>query len=166
MDTDDRTRCNGSRKGVISATIAQKPFTMSYFESGCWNDLVHHKLPRLRTPMGAGSPISTSHVRRHRATLIDRATWNRISRNDYSTLWCCRHLLGHGGMNTSVSSRRNLRRSRDPAVSSLSDGPILNRGASKQALSAPQAATPTSPKPTRRNRATVSKPYGSNHSGS
>ena len=48
MDTDERT-LQAIKKGSISATIAQKPFTMAYFGVRVLDDLVHHKL----TPLDA-----------------------------------------------------------------------------------------------------------------
>jgi len=41
MDTDQRT-INWIQKGVISATIAQKPFTMAYYGAKLVDDLHHH----------------------------------------------------------------------------------------------------------------------------
>lgn len=41
MDTDDLT-INWIQKGVISATIAQKPFTMAYYGTKLLDDLHHH----------------------------------------------------------------------------------------------------------------------------
>jgi ribose transport system substrate-binding protein len=41
MDTDQRT-INWIQKGVISATIAQKPFTMAYYGAKLIDDLHHH----------------------------------------------------------------------------------------------------------------------------
>ena len=41
MDTDQRT-LEGIQKGVISATIAQKPYTMAFFGLKMLDDLTHH----------------------------------------------------------------------------------------------------------------------------
>ena len=48
MDTDDRT-LEGIRKGVISATIGQKPFTMAFFGLKMLDDLHHHPPSSLMT---------------------------------------------------------------------------------------------------------------------
>jgi len=48
MDTDDRT-LQGIQKGVISATIAQKPFTMAFFGLKMLDDLHHPPPPSLMT---------------------------------------------------------------------------------------------------------------------
>jgi ribose transport system substrate-binding protein len=42
MDTDQRT-LEGIQKGIISATIAQKPFTMAYYGLKLLDDVHHHK---------------------------------------------------------------------------------------------------------------------------
>jgi ribose transport system substrate-binding protein len=46
MDTDDDT-LSWIQKGVIVATISQKPYTMTYFGLKVLDDLYHHKLPNL-----------------------------------------------------------------------------------------------------------------------
>src|SRR5205085_1562703 len=46
MDTDPDT-LEWIRKGVIAATISQKPYTMSYFGLRVLDDLYHNKLPSL-----------------------------------------------------------------------------------------------------------------------
>lgn len=46
MDTDQRT-INWIQKGVISATIAQKPFTMAYVATKMLDGLHHHPLPNM-----------------------------------------------------------------------------------------------------------------------
>ena len=58
MDTDPRT-LQFVQKGVISATIAQKPFTMAYYGVKILDDLVHHKLQTLTAdfPQDSFSPI-------------------------------------------------------------------------------------------------------------
>jgi ribose transport system substrate-binding protein len=48
MDTDDRT-LEGIQKGVILATIAQKPFTMAFFGLKVLDDLHHHPPSSLMT---------------------------------------------------------------------------------------------------------------------
>jgi ribose transport system substrate-binding protein len=42
MDTDQRT-LEGIQKGLISATIGQKPFTMAYYGLKLLDDVHHHK---------------------------------------------------------------------------------------------------------------------------
>jgi ribose transport system substrate-binding protein len=58
MDTDPKT-LQFVQKGVISATIAQKPFTMAYYGVKILDDLVHHKLQTLTAdfPRDSFSPI-------------------------------------------------------------------------------------------------------------
>lgn len=46
MDTDQRT-LNWIQKGVISATVAQKPFTMAYVATKMLDDLHHHPLQNM-----------------------------------------------------------------------------------------------------------------------
>jgi ribose transport system substrate-binding protein len=46
MDTDADT-LEGIRKGTISATISQKPYTMAYVGLKMLDDLYHHKLEKL-----------------------------------------------------------------------------------------------------------------------
>jgi ribose transport system substrate-binding protein len=46
MDTDDKT-LDWIQKGVIAATISQKPYTMSFFGLKVLDDLYHHKLTTL-----------------------------------------------------------------------------------------------------------------------
>jgi ribose transport system substrate-binding protein len=46
MDTDDKT-LEWVQKGVIAATISQKPYTMSFFGLKVLDDLYHHKLTTL-----------------------------------------------------------------------------------------------------------------------
>lgn len=48
MDTDERT-LEAIQKGVISATVGQKPFTMAYLGIKALDDLHHHPLPSLGT---------------------------------------------------------------------------------------------------------------------
>jgi len=46
MDTDDKT-LEWIQKGVIAATISQKPYTMSFVGLKMLDDLYHHKLSTL-----------------------------------------------------------------------------------------------------------------------
>ena len=48
MDTDQRT-LEGIQKGLITATVGQKPFTMAYLGIKALDDLHHHPLPSLLT---------------------------------------------------------------------------------------------------------------------
>jgi ribose transport system substrate-binding protein len=60
MDTDQRT-LEGIQKGLISATIGQKPYTMAFFGLKMLDDLHHHPLPSLTTywAQDSFSPIPT-----------------------------------------------------------------------------------------------------------
>jgi ribose transport system substrate-binding protein len=60
MDTDQRT-LDWIQKGVISATIAQKPFTMGYYGCKVLDDLHHHRPNPLTANWGQNpfSPIPT-----------------------------------------------------------------------------------------------------------
>ncbi len=60
MDTDQRT-LDWIQKGVISATIAQKPYTMGYYGCKVLDDLHHHKPNPLLANWGQNpfSPIPT-----------------------------------------------------------------------------------------------------------
>jgi ribose transport system substrate-binding protein len=54
MDTDART-LEGIQKGVISATIGQKPFTMAFLGVKILDDLHHHPLKSLATDLAQDS---------------------------------------------------------------------------------------------------------------
>jgi len=60
MDTDEET-LTWIQKGVIAATISQKPYTMAYFGLKVLDDLYHHKLPTLNTDWAKDSfaPLPT-----------------------------------------------------------------------------------------------------------
>jgi ribose transport system substrate-binding protein len=60
MDTDQRT-LEGIQKGLISATIGQKPFTMAFYGLKMLDDLHHHPLPSLSKDWSQDSfsPIPT-----------------------------------------------------------------------------------------------------------
>jgi len=72
MDTDPRT-LEGIQKGLITATIGQKPFTMAYLGAKLLDDLHHHPLESLTTnwPQDSFSPIPT--FVDNGATLIDKS---------------------------------------------------------------------------------------------
>lgn len=72
MDTDERT-LQGIRKGLITATIGQKPFTMAYLGVKTLDDLHHHPLASLAEnwSQDSFSPIPT--VIDTGATLIDKS---------------------------------------------------------------------------------------------
>jgi len=72
MDTDPRT-LEGIQKGLITATIGQKPFTMAYLGAKLLDDLHHHPLESLTTnwPQDSFSPIPT--FVDTGATLIDKS---------------------------------------------------------------------------------------------
>jgi ribose transport system substrate-binding protein len=60
MDTDQRTM-DWIQKGVVSATIAQKPYTMAYYGTKLVDDLHHHPPTPLTRNWGqvAASPVPT-----------------------------------------------------------------------------------------------------------
>lgn len=60
MDTDDRTLI-GIQKGVITATIAQKPYTMAFQGLKMLDDIHHHPLPSLdrKWAQDAFAPVPT-----------------------------------------------------------------------------------------------------------
>jgi ribose transport system substrate-binding protein len=71
MDTDQRT-LEGIQKGLITATIGQKPFTMAYLGAKLLDDLHHHPLESLTMnwAQDSFSPIPT--FVDTGATLIDK----------------------------------------------------------------------------------------------
>jgi ribose transport system substrate-binding protein len=71
MDTDERT-LEGIQKGTITATIAQKPYTMAYFGMRVLDDLVHHKLSALNSNFAQDSRSPVPMFVDTGATLIDR----------------------------------------------------------------------------------------------
>jgi ribose transport system substrate-binding protein len=79
MDTDPRT-LDGIQKGIISATIAQKPFTMAFFGLKMLDDLHHYPLPSLTKNWSRDSfsPIPT--FVDTGATLIDKDNVDRFIR--------------------------------------------------------------------------------------
>ncbi|HTS63175.1 MAG TPA: substrate-binding domain-containing protein [Candidatus Acidoferrales bacterium] len=72
MDTDERTLA-GIQKGVITATVAQKPFTMAYLGIKALDDLHHHPLPSLQTNWSQDSSSPVPAFVDTGATLIDAA---------------------------------------------------------------------------------------------
>ena len=72
MDTDQRT-LEGIQKGVITATIGQKPYTMAYYGLKMIDDLHHHPLPSMdkNYSQDSFSPIPT--FVDTGATLIDKS---------------------------------------------------------------------------------------------
>ncbi len=74
MDTDQRT-LEWIQKGSITATIGQKPFTMSFYGVKMLDDLHHHKLGQLSNTDDSFSPIP-SFVDTG-ATLIDKGNIGR-----------------------------------------------------------------------------------------
>ena len=72
MDTDQRT-LEGIQKGLITATIGQKPFTMAYLGARHLDDLRHHPLPSLTMnwAQDSFSPLPT--FVDTGATLIDKS---------------------------------------------------------------------------------------------
>jgi ribose transport system substrate-binding protein len=85
MDTDQRT-LEGIRKGVITATIGQKPFTMAFFGLKMLDDL-HHRPPSSLTVNWANDSFSPLPAFVDTgATLIDESNVDRyISERDSAT---------------------------------------------------------------------------------
>ena len=79
MDTDQRT-LEGIQKGIITATIAQKPFTMAYVGTKLLDDLHHHPLESLTLnwAQDSFSPIPT--FVDTGATLIDKSNVESFTR--------------------------------------------------------------------------------------
>jgi ribose transport system substrate-binding protein len=77
MDTDPRTLA-GIQKGVISATIGQKPYTMAFYGLKALDDMHHHPLPSLAKAWSQDSfaPIPT--FIDTGATLIDQANVDKF----------------------------------------------------------------------------------------
>ncbi len=71
MDTDDRTLL-AIQKGSITATIAQKPYTMAYFGLRVLDDPAHHKLTPLDANFAQDSRSPVPVFVDTGATLIDR----------------------------------------------------------------------------------------------
>jgi ribose transport system substrate-binding protein len=71
MDTDQGT-LEGVKNGVIVATIAQKPFTMTYYGLKMLDDLYHHKLPSLQTNWSQDPFSVIPSIVDTGATLVDR----------------------------------------------------------------------------------------------
>lgn len=72
MDTDPRT-LEGIRSGVISATIAQKPFTMAYLAVKALDDLHHHPLKSLSADFAQDPFSPLPSFEDTGATLIDKS---------------------------------------------------------------------------------------------
>ncbi len=72
MDTDPRT-LEWIQKGLIAATIAQKPFTMSYFGLKVLDDLFHYKLPSLTADFARDPRAPLPAFIDTGATLIDKS---------------------------------------------------------------------------------------------
>jgi len=72
MDTDQRT-LEGIQKGFISATIAQKPFTMAYLGVKMLDDLHHRPLPSLTANFAQDSFSPLPLFVDTGATLIDKS---------------------------------------------------------------------------------------------
>lgn len=72
MDTDERT-LEGIQKGLISATVGQKPFTMAYLGIKALDDLHHHPLPSLGTNWSQNVTSPVPAFVDTGATLIDKS---------------------------------------------------------------------------------------------
>jgi ribose transport system substrate-binding protein len=73
MDTDQRT-LEGIQKGLITATISQKPFTMAYMGLRMLDDLHHHPLPSLKVDWARDSFSPMPVFIDTGSTLIDKST--------------------------------------------------------------------------------------------
>jgi ribose transport system substrate-binding protein len=83
MDTDQRT-LEWIEKGSITATIGQKPFTMSFYGIKMLDDLHHHKFGQLSNTEDSFSPIP-SFVDTG-ATLIDKGNIGRYLKERESAI--------------------------------------------------------------------------------
>jgi ribose transport system substrate-binding protein len=72
MDTDERT-LQGIQKGLITATIGQKPFTMAYLGIKLLDDLHHYPPPSLATNWSQDSLSPVPSFVDTGATLIDKS---------------------------------------------------------------------------------------------
>jgi ribose transport system substrate-binding protein len=72
MDTDQRT-LEGIKKGLITATIGQKPFTMAYLGAKLLDDLHHHPLKSLSMNWAQDSFSAIPTFVDTGATLIDKS---------------------------------------------------------------------------------------------
>ncbi len=86
MDTDQRT-LEGIQKGLISATIGQKPFTMAFFGLKMLDDLHHHPLPSLTAFWAQDSLAQIPTFVDTGATLIDQSNVDKFiqARNSTTT---------------------------------------------------------------------------------
>ncbi len=75
MDTDSRT-LEGVQKGIISATIGQKPFTMAFLAIKTLDDLHHHPLKSLTVDLAQDSFSLLPAFIDTGATLIDKSNVN------------------------------------------------------------------------------------------
>lgn len=72
MDTDPRT-LDWIRKGVIAATIAQKPYTMAYFGTQVLDSLYHNKLEALQADFKQDARAPLPSLVDTGATLVDKS---------------------------------------------------------------------------------------------
>lgn len=86
MDTDERT-LQGIQKGLITATVGQKPFTMAYLGIKALDDLHHHPLPSLTTNWSQDFLSPLPEFVDTGATLIDKSNVDGFiqSRNSANT---------------------------------------------------------------------------------
>jgi ribose transport system substrate-binding protein len=71
MDTDPRT-LEWIQKGIIAATVAQKPFTMASFGVKILDDLYHHKPPSLLADFSRDTRAPLPSLIDTGATLVDK----------------------------------------------------------------------------------------------
>lgn len=72
MDTDQRT-LEGVQKGLVTATIAQKPFTMAFVGLKMLDDLHHHPLKSMKAQFASDSHSPLPTFVDTGATLIDKS---------------------------------------------------------------------------------------------
>ncbi len=77
MDTDPDT-LDWIRKGVIVATVAQKPYTMAFFGLKVLDDLYHNKLPSLTAEFEKDTRAPVPNLVDTGATLVDKSNVDRF----------------------------------------------------------------------------------------
>jgi ribose transport system substrate-binding protein len=83
MDTDQRT-LDGIQKGAITATIAQKPFTMAYLAVKMLDDLHHHPVKPLDKNWSQDSFSTLATFVDTGATLIDKSNVDQFIQDSQS----------------------------------------------------------------------------------
>ncbi len=78
MDTDPRT-LEWIRKGVIAATVAQKPYTMTFFGTKVLDDLYHNSIPSLSADFARNARAPLPSLVDTGATLVDRSNVDQFA---------------------------------------------------------------------------------------